>query len=104
MYTLVKGVVRKKTKHKLQIRLVNGKCFWTTINHCMLDIRDFVWVAWNYAHDRPALILTKEELHIFTQQQSEDVGFSDPLDEEIMNEEVISSADEQWLDDNKFDT
>ncbi len=103
MYTLIKGVVRKKTKRKLQIRLVNGKCFWTHINHCMLGIRDFVWVAWDYTHDRPALVLAKDELRIFLQHQSEDVEFSDPLDEGIINEEVISSADEQWLDDNSFD-
>jgi len=102
MYTLIKGVVRKKTKRKLQIRLVNGKCFWTHINYCMVDTRDFVWVAWDYTHDRPTLVLTKDELHIFMQQPSEDVEFSNPLDEEIINEEVISSADEQWLDDNSI--
>ena len=103
MYTLIKGVVRKKTKHKLQIELIGGKRFWTTINHGVLGIRDFVWVSWDYTHDRATLVLTKAELHIFVQQQSEDVEFSDPLDEEIVNEEVISSADEQWLDDNRFD-
>jgi len=103
MYTLIKGVVRKKTKHKLCIELVNGKRFWTTINHSVLDIRDFVWISWDYTQEKASLVLTKTELQIFLQQQSESVEFSDPVDEEIMNEEVVNAQDEQWLNDNSFD-
>ena len=96
MVTLIKGRVLKKRLSLMNIKLINGKRFWTG-NRQDTDVRDFVWVAWDYTKGEPARILSKNELKNLRTEHKER-SFSDPLDEDFGDFEVISSADEQWIE------
>jgi len=96
MVTLIKGRVLKKRSPLMQIKLINGRRFWTD-NRQDADVRDFVWVAWNYTEDGPAQILSKNELKNLRTEHKEQ-SFSDPMSEDFGDFEVLSSEDEQWLE------
>lgn len=96
MPALIKGYVHKKRGLLMQIALSTGKRFWTHLRKD-LDIRQFVWVGWDYTRDLPAQILSRRQREIW-KTRAKHVVFSDPLDEEVGGGEVENAEDESWLE------
>lgn len=94
MATLVKGFVSKKRLNLMQLTMINGKRFWMD-NRPDIDIRDFVWVAWDYTRGKPARIFNAGEYDELGKTEYE--VFSTPEVEEFINEEVLDESDEEWL-------
>jgi len=61
MTTLIKGKITAVKSPLMHVKCISGLEFWT--EHLpLLDIYDFVWVAWDYTRGKPAQILTRTEM------------------------------------------
>lgn len=91
MAALVKGVVVKKRKSGMKITLITGKRFWTH-RRDDLDIREFVWVGWDYTKNQASQILSKKQVKIWL-KNPELEEFSIPEDEGFEGDEIQDSSD-----------
>ena len=96
MARYIKGVVVKQRNGIVRIKLKNSRCFWTKPK-TKLGMRQYVWVAWDYTHNRPKQVLTQEqynalptevgleepELGAFSTPDDEGNGASEPLDADV---------------------
>lgn len=82
MASFIKGIVMKRRYNLVQIELKNGRRFWH-LPDGELGLREFVWVAWDYTHEKPRQVLTLDEFEkVKVENSLEEPGaFSDPDDE-----------------------
>lgn len=106
MARYIKGIVVKQRNGIVHIKLKNSRCFWTK-PITKLRMRQYVWVAWDYTHNRPTQVLTQADFDLlpfeFGLEEPEQGAFSDPDDEgngvsEPLEADVFTPSDDGFVD------